>query len=116
MKDIFSHIYSEEVQIIILKYIKIISTSDISYLEIYRENTDNIESYYFNELKLGEKKYFYSKNNFLVNNVVDYKKGGYVLHKNEMSPIKNLTPEGIEKLAYNYFKQFQFIEISFNLN
>ena len=33
-----------------------------------------------------------------------------------MSPIENLTPEGIEKLAYNYFKQFQFIEISFSLN
>lgn len=114
MKDIFSHIYSSDVEIsIIEKRFRGIFTTTAYYHEFY---INGEETYFLNEFNLEEKKYFYSKNNFLVNNVADYKKGGYVLHKNEMSPIENLTPEGIEKLAYNYFKQFQFIEISFSLN
>ncbi|MCX8617517.1 hypothetical protein J3U42_03805 [Gilliamella sp. B2923] len=116
MKDIFSYIYSSDVEIIIEKRFRGISTTNAYYHEFY---IDGEETYVLNEFNIEEKKYFYSKNNFQVNNVADvadYKKGGYVLQKNEMSPIENLTPEGIEKLAYNYFKQFQFIEISFSLN
>ena len=118
MKDIFSHTYSEEVQIIILKYIKIISTSDISYLEIYRENTDKIGSYYYSELKLGEKKFFYCMEEFKFNEVIVVPKGGYLLELegNKFYPIEELTPEKITELAYEYFRPYQISNTYFNPN
>ena len=118
MKDIFSHTYSKEVQIIILKDMKIISTSDITYLELYRENTDNIESYYFNELKLGEKKFFYNMKEFKFNEVIVVPKGGYLLEidENKFYPIIELTPEKITELAYEYFRPYQILNTYFNPN
>lgn len=120
MKDIFSHIYSEEVEIIILKDMKIISTSKISYQEIYRKNTDNIESYYFNELNLEEEKFFYSKEEFKLNEVIVVPKGGYQLKKELeriiLYPIEKLTPEKITELAYEYFRPYQILNTYFNLN
>ncbi|QYN43448.1 hypothetical protein GYM75_00600 [Gilliamella sp. ESL0441] len=119
MKDIFSHTYSKEVQIIILKYMKIISTLDITYLEIYRENPDNIESYYSElKLKLEEKKFFYCMEEIKFNEVIVLPKGGYLheLDKNTFSPIEELTPEKITELAYEYFRPYQISNTYFNLN
>lgn len=119
MKDIFSHTYSKEVQIIILKYMKIISTLDITYLEIYRENPDNIESYYSElKLKLEEKKFFYCMEEFKFNEVIVLPKGGYLheLDKNKFSPIEELTPEKIMELAYEYFRPYQISNTYFNPN
>ena len=121
MKDIFSHIYSEEVEIIILKYIKIISTSKITYQEIYRINTDNIESYY-SELSLGkgEEKFFYSMVDLKYNEVIVIPKGGYQLKKElkgiTLYPIEELTPEKITELAYEYFRPYQISNTYFNPN
>ena len=119
MKDIFSHTYSKEVQIIILKYMKIISTLDITYLEIYRENPDNIESYYRElKLKLEEKKFFYCMEEIKFSEVIVLPKGGYLqeLDKNKFSPIEELTPEKITELAYEYFRPYQISNTYFNPN
>lgn len=114
MKDIFSHIYSEEVEIIILKDMKIISTSNISYHELYKNNIDNVESYYFNQLKLGKKKFFYSTIDFTINGVTLVPKGGYLMltDENKLCPLADLTPENIMELAYDHFSPFQ---ISFQI-
>lgn len=114
MKDIFSHIYSEEVEIIILKDMKIISTSNISYHELYKNNIDNVESYYFNQFNLGKKIFFYSMIDFTINGVTLVPKGGYLMltDENKLCPLADLTPENIMELAYDHFSPFQ---ISFQI-
>lgn len=118
MKDIFSHTYSHEVQLIILNTIKIISTLNMSYFEVYKNNTDNVESYYFNLLNLEKKNFFYSMIDFTINGVTLVPKGGYLMltDENKLCPLADITPENIMELAYDHFYPFQILNIDLYLN
>lgn len=118
MKDIFSYTYSHEVQLIILDTIKIISTLDMNYFEVYKNNTDNVKSYYFNQFNLGKKIFFYSMIDFTINGVTLVPKGGYLMltDENKLCPLADLTPENIMELAYDHFYPFQILNIDLYLN